>query len=177
MRDAPDTKKPFDVCVDSTTTWPRSFVVAGGHSSCLCNKTVSSDFFWPLCDRHKLLSSKGTVSIVLNVQGSSLKEASLYLENQKLKSIPLVKDSNPWPDKISSDSAFIVLDTTRLNAGWRDIDLATERESLKTGGLEDGAGIFYLLISDGFGRTTRFDLEYDYDTTLQTIMRVRAIAA
>lgn len=100
------------------------------------------------------------VSTVLLIEGISLKEAELYFENVKLNTIPLKRVAGGFSEKTGAGYALVVIDTTRIIAGWQDVNLlaSTMRALDKTG---DADGIFYLLAIDDFGRSVRFDIQYE----------------
>ena len=105
------------------------------------------------------MGSAEGVSTVLMIEGISLNEASVYFENIKLGSLPLKRTTGGFAEKIGTGYALIVVDTTRTIAGWQDVDLLalTLRALEKTG---EADGIFYVLATDDFGRSVRFDIQY-----------------
>ncbi len=107
----------------------------------------------------KTIASDEGASVVLNISGVALREASLYFDNKFIRKIPLTRDLNAYPDKISADHALIVVQTTRGNPGWLDVDIDAERAGLHD--MLSADGIFYISALDGFGRTTIFDIEYE----------------
>jgi len=116
----------------------------------------AADFERPLDEA----SPQTSASIVLHVTGPALREAALWFENKKLSTIPL--HSSAFSEKIGNGYAVIVLATTRANPGWQDVNLDTEREKLqKKENMTSADGIFYITVTDGFGRETRFDIEYE----------------
>ena len=101
-----------------------------------------------------------SASVVLFVEGLALRTAQLFFENRGLKTVPLTKEAGGYPEKYGPGSAAVVVQTTRSNPGWLDIDLWDERKKLWRGDITIGDGIFYLVVRDAFGRDTRFDIEY-----------------
>ena len=95
----------------------------------------------------------------MNISGVALREASLYFDNKFVGDYLLTRDLNAYPDKISADHALIVVQTTRGNPGWLDVDIDAERAGLHD--MLSADGIFYISALDGFGRTTIFDIEYE----------------
>src|SRR5262249_44870446 len=63
------------------------------------------------------------------------------------------------PDKTGDHYNIVVIDTTRGNPDWRDIDTWSARGDLWKAKLPRADGIFYILVHDFFGRETRFDIE------------------
>lgn len=111
--------------------------------------------------RHTLsdLGRNEGASVVILVEGQALKQADFWFENRVLGTIPLVQGAGTYPEKFSAGKAIIVVQTTRGNPGWQDINTGSARQSL----LKDmpiADGIFYITVKDGFGRSTRFDIEY-----------------
>lgn len=107
---------------------------------------------------NKVAGNEGA-SVALQIIGVALREAALYFENRLIKKIPLTRESGTYPDKISFDRALIIVQTNRGNPGWLDVDLDAAR-SESVAEMPKADGIFYINVTDGFGRTTRFDVEY-----------------
>lgn len=99
-------------------------------------------------------------SAVLNIQGSSLKEAVLFFENIKLKVIPLQKGTAKFGAKVGDAFALIVTNTTRTFPKWLDVDIKGIRDSLMRSVLPNAEGTFYVIVKDLFNRMIRFDIEY-----------------
>jgi hypothetical protein len=106
------------------------------------------------------LGFTNVASIGLYIQGAALKEARLYFEGNLLRKIPLTPQSSAFPGKAGKDFALLILETTRGNPGWRDVNLAAAREELASKTMPKADGVFYFIVLDGFGRETRFDIEY-----------------
>ena len=101
------------------------------------------------------------MSVVLLVEGVALREAVVYFENRELAVIPLSKFRvvGGYAEKRGEGYAAIVVDSSRGNPGWRDIDTEASRHALqKNQPVADG--IFYVVVKDGFGREVRFEIEY-----------------
>ena len=114
--------------------------------------------------RNPTLSDLGKnegASVVLYVEGQVLKQAEFRFENRTISSIPISESSSAYPGKISGNTAILVVATTRGNPGWLDIDIAAARQGLWIKDMPDADGVFYVLVRDGFGRATRFDIEYE----------------
>jgi len=132
-------------------------------SSTVNGVTNKSDAFQTIRTRPESLDKVATgesASVALQVTGIALREAALYFENRLIKKIPLTRDLSTYPDKMSADRALIIVQTNRGNPGWLDVDLDEARSSLWLKDMPIADGIFYLNVTDGFGRTTRFDVEY-----------------
>lgn len=111
---------------------------------------------------YEVINEGDEASVILYVEGKSLKEASVYFEDKKLLTIPLKSSSISFPDKVSQDHVAIVLETTRNYPGWQDIDLLNLKWKLiDSSGLNSGEGLFYLYVVDEFNRKTKFDLQHD----------------
>jgi hypothetical protein len=100
-------------------------------------------------------------SFVLLVTGVLLKEAEFRFENRSISVIPLVASSTSYPEKIKNGEAILVIETNRGNPGWQDIDIDATRVSLWEKDMPNADGVFYVIVRDGFGRSTRFDIEYE----------------
>jgi hypothetical protein len=95
------------------------------------------------------------------VEGQALKQAEFRFENRTLNSIPLTEGAGTYPEKVWNGAAMIVVQTTRGNPGWRDIDVDAAMENLwGEKNMPNADGVFYVVVKDGFGRSTRFDIEY-----------------
>jgi hypothetical protein len=105
------------------------------------------------------LGKEDPASIVLYVQGVGLRDAVLHFENKELMTIPISPGSSGFPGKIDDTSAILVIETTRRNPGWRDIDLPASRHALQNE-IPAADGIFFVVIRDALGRETQFDLQY-----------------
>jgi hypothetical protein len=101
-----------------------------------------------------------SASVILLIEGAALRTAQLFFENRGLKTIPLIQEAGSYAEKYGPDRAAVVVETTRNNPGWRDVDLWDERKKLWRGDIPRGDGVFFLVVRDGFGRDTRFDIEY-----------------
>ncbi|MBL8177880.1 MAG: hypothetical protein JNK48_24600 [Bryobacterales bacterium] len=101
-----------------------------------------------------------SASVALRIAGQGLREAALFFENKLIKTIPLTRGLNSFPDKIGDDWAIVIVQTNRANPGWLDVDLVAERNALWIKEMPKADGVFYLNVTDAFGRVTRFDLEY-----------------
>ena len=110
--------------------------------------------------RHTLEDVEDGSSIVLLIEGVALTDASLFFENRVIKTVSLVRGADAFPEKVGENQALIVLETTRMNPGWRDVDLAAVREALWASEMPQASGVFYLVVRDGFDRTIRVDLEW-----------------
>jgi hypothetical protein len=102
----------------------------------------------------------GESSIVLLIEGVGLETAKLMFEDGFIRDYPLTVEKGLAPQKGSETSAFIVLDSTRGNPGWRDVNVRAEREALWIEKMPKADGIFYFLVHDVFGRDVRFDVLY-----------------
>jgi len=98
-------------------------------------------------------------SIVLDIEGIGLKEASLYFEDRKLSTLDLKRIAG-FPGKSSGEHTFVILYTTRDYSGWLDIDLPRIRNHLARE-LPKADGVFYFDIFDEFGRHSRIDISYE----------------
>lgn len=98
-------------------------------------------------------------STVMLIEGVGLKEAQLFSENKPIEAILLVRQASSYPDKFGPGWAFIVIDSTRLNPDWRDINIPEKIIDLAKGVL-DANGTFYVEIVDEFGRRQRVDISY-----------------
>jgi hypothetical protein len=104
----------------------------------------------------------GSVSAVIYIEGEGLKSADLYFENQILQTFPLRLSRDSFQQKFTPKGSFLVIESNKGNPGWIDIDLTKHRHTLwsdKPYYVADG--VFYILVSDVFGRTRRFDIEYE----------------
>ncbi|NKE71317.1 hypothetical protein [Candidatus Manganitrophus noduliformans] len=101
-----------------------------------------------------------SASVILLIEGAALRTAQLFFENRGLKTIPLTQEAGSYAEKYGPGRAAVVVETTRNNPGWRDVDLWDERKKLWRGDIPSGDGVFFLVVRDGFGRDTRFDIEY-----------------
>jgi hypothetical protein len=113
------------------------------------------------CDFKSRASSTETLSVALQVTGEALEEARLYFEDRHLKTVPL--DDPAWPQKLGPDYRLLIVDSVRGNPGWVDFDLDRERAILSVGDdatMRRADGVFYVIVVDGFGRKTRFDIGY-----------------
>lgn len=131
--------------------WPRD------ESTVAMNERRQRIYYTQLTD---LTDRENQASAVLQIEGSLLREAVLYFENVKLRTISLVKSASSFDEKFTDGGALIVLDTTRSIPGWRDIDLGKERDEIMNKGMLQADGRFYLRILDGFGRELMADLAY-----------------
>jgi hypothetical protein len=107
-------------------------------------------------------------SIVLYVEGRGLKEAILCFENRQLKIVPLTSGVNTYPTKFTDSGVGIVIESTRGNPGWIDVDLPGSRSELWSKDMPIADGVFYVKIRDVFGRSISFDLEYSKWQRTQT---------
>ncbi|MGO8369093.1 hypothetical protein ACC808_11715 [Rhizobium ruizarguesonis] len=99
-------------------------------------------------------------SIVLYIEGTSLREATVFFEGRQIKVIPLSDPGRAKDGRYTDDHAILVIDTNRGNPGWMDIDLQNLTLDL-TKDMPSADGIFYVVIRDGFGREKRFDIVYE----------------
>ena len=113
------------------------------------------------------LSEHESASIVLFITGVALREAALYFENKLVTTVPL-GNKGAYPDKFGEGWAMVVIETTRGNPGWRDIDLTTARETIWQKEYPVADGVFLIAVKDAYGRSTRFDIEYQNWTRVQT---------
>ena len=72
----------------------------------------------------------GEASTVLYIRGQALTEAVLYFENNRVQTIPLQPDVGSFPEKTGDGFALVVVETTRSNPGWLDIDIDAEINKL-----------------------------------------------
>jgi len=103
----------------------------------------------------------GEASVVLSIEGVGLDTATLMFEDSSIRSIPLSLEGGRPPEKASEASALLVMDTTRGNPGWRDVNISAERDALWKGSMPRADGTFYFLVRDAFGRSVRFDIDYE----------------
>ena len=101
----------------------------------------------------------GEASTVLYIRGQALTEAVLYFENNRVQTIPLQPDVGSFPEKTGDGFALVVVETTRSNPGWLDIDIDAEINKLSKE-MPRADGVFYLLVGDDFGRQIRYDIKY-----------------
>jgi hypothetical protein len=106
------------------------------------------------------VEKNGAASIVLYVEGVGLEDALVFFEGQQLADLPIAPGSSPFPGKIGDGFASLVIETTRPDPKWRDINLETLMIHLSNTGLPAGDGVFYVVIRDALGRETTFDLRY-----------------
>jgi len=149
-------KASFRLFTISKGVWSRAdsiaqFIGPGGNS-----------LTTPRGEPRKLLDIGGMegISTVLQIEGVSLREAEVYFENVKLDTISLKKAPESFSEKFGPNYSLVVIDTTRVIPGWRDLDLLalTMLALEKTG---DADGIFYVQVVDEFNRRTRFDIQYE----------------
>jgi hypothetical protein len=153
----------FRVMTASKGIWSRQ-------DSCdYMNKTISFEITLPLTNIKRPVTRfhnmsdfdpKEGASVILLVEGQSLKQAEFRFENQLISTIPLIDNGGAYPGKIVGDQAAIVLETNRKNPGWQDVDIQQSQYSFEDKDLPEADGVFYILVKDAFGRSTRFDLEY-----------------
>jgi hypothetical protein len=99
-------------------------------------------------------------SVALKINGVGLREARIYFEERLLKKVPFVAQGS-FPEKFGKDYALLIVDSTRHNVGWRDVDTDALRASLWFNDLPRADGVFYAEVLDAFGRTARFDISYE----------------
>ncbi len=101
-------------------------------------------------------------SIVVQIDGFALKEALLYFESTLISNEPIDLQSSERKaaGKLMDNAAIIVIDTTRGNPFWRDVNTDSYREKVWETEIKKADGTFRLIVRDLFGRETRFDLEY-----------------
>ncbi|MEZ0605694.1 hypothetical protein ACAX43_26525 [Paraburkholderia sp. IW21] len=104
----------------------------------------------------------GEASAVIMINGTGLDHATLMFEDTGIRTYPLSVSQGQTPEKATETSSFLVVDSTRGNPGWRDINTSAEREALWTSTMPKADGVFYLLVYDVFGRKTRFDIDYQH---------------
>lgn len=101
-------------------------------------------------------------SIVLLLEGVGLQTAKLMFEDTSVSpEIPLAISAGRSPEKASDSSALLVIETTRGNPGWQDIDIVSARANLWKSSMPRADGTFYVLVKDAFGRSARFDIDYE----------------
>jgi hypothetical protein len=101
----------------------------------------------------------GEASVVLYISGLGLERAVLMFDTTQIREVPLSAAGGRPPGKAGDNFALLVMDTTRGNPDWRDIDTSVEYSALKSK-FPKADGAFYVLVRDAFGRNTRFDIEY-----------------
>jgi len=80
--------------------------------------------------------------------------------------IPLTQSGGADPSKVFPDGAVVVIRSTRGNASWVDADIDRARDTLRTRNPR-ADGVFNIIVKDAYGRSTRFNLEYDKWNTLK----------
>lgn len=117
------------------------------------------------------------VSAGLRIYGASVVEANVYFEDRLVKTIPLrLESGSDKTGKRFPDGAILIVQSSRSNPGWVDINVEELRTSLLSE-IPKGDGIFYVEIVDAFERVTRFDLEYqkwDYQISSDVSGRTKA---
>ncbi len=108
----------------------------------------------------QLLSRDGTAATVLQIEGQNLVSADIYFGNHKVTADTENLIKTDYPEKQGGNTYMLVLDSTRMNQGWRDINLDQIRETLWSDKYPEADGVFFLVVKDRFGRNTRFDIEY-----------------
>lgn len=100
------------------------------------------------------------VSTVLYLEGIGLEKATFYFEGVDLGGVALRPSSSVPSEKRGPGFAAIVTSSNRTNPGWVDFDIESFVQKLMNKDHPDADGIFYIVVTDVFGRSARYDVEY-----------------
>jgi hypothetical protein len=148
----------FRVITTRTGIWERQ----QSCDSMLTYKYTNSSLNVRFRSLYEIVQDGDEASIILLIEGKSMKQADVYFEDKKLQTISLKPSSIRFPTKVSQNYILVVIETTRNYPGWLDIDLLDLKHKLIFDNkLENAEGLFYLYVQDEFGRKTKFDLQHD----------------
>jgi hypothetical protein len=105
------------------------------------------------------LEAHSNASVVLYIEGTKLRDATLYFQGKQLARVVLNTESRRGDHRYSEAAAAIVVATNRMNDDWWDVNIDKETVEMSKS-RKAGDGIFYVTVRDGFGRERRFDLAY-----------------
>jgi hypothetical protein len=98
-------------------------------------------------------------SVVLFIEGTELRTATVSFEEKELKKVVLNTDARKGDHRYTENSAVLVIETDRRNNDWWDLNIDKEAVELSKE-KKSGDGVFYVTVTDVFGRERRFDLSY-----------------
>jgi len=98
-------------------------------------------------------------SVILFIEGTELRTAALYFQGRELKKITLNTDARRGDHRYTENTAVLVIETDRRNNDWWDLNIDKETIEISKE-KKSGDGLFYVAVTDVFGRERRFDLSY-----------------
>jgi hypothetical protein len=144
--------------------WPRAESIETMRKCKFSNPDITKDVPIPVCLPEILsdnpVSKLETVSTVLFIEGAGLDKATFYFEGVDLGGVSLRPDGAAYPEKRKIDSASIVITSNRSNPNWVDFDITSFIRKLINGQYPEADGVFYIVLKDVFGRTSRVDVAY-----------------